>query len=1541
MSTLHLYNLTLEEPQKINESIVGQFSGSKSQEIAINKSNILEIYKLNLDTIKLELITSYRLFSIIRSIQSFKLTGSKKDFIVLTSDSGNLTVLELVAEKLVVLHCETYGKSGIRRIIPGQFLTCDPKGRSLMIASLDKSKLVYILNRDNHANLTLSSPLEANRSHCITHHISAVDTGYENPQFAALETDYEELDQDPSGEALINSNKLITFYELDLGLNHVLKKWSEPTDPKANMLIQVPGGQSASTDAFDGPSGVLIATVDYLIWYRPQADPHRVPIPKRDHPLDNNSSEGTIIISAVLHKMKGAFFFLLQSEQGDIFKLTMELNGEDVISMRIKYFDTIPPSTSLNILKSGYLFASSEFSNHKLYQFQKLGDDDNELEYSSSSYENNGMPSLENPLPIDSVYFTQRPLDNLVPVDDRQSLAPILDAKVQSIYSGDTPQIYTASGVGSRSTLRVMRHGLDVVEAVSSELPAPPNGIWTLKQTSSDSYHSLIVLSFVNGTLVLGIGESIEEVSDTGMDTSASTLSVDQMGDDTILQVVPHGIRHILGDKRVNQWKAPSGTYVTASTTNSRQVCIALSNGELIYFEMDNAGQLNEFQDRKSMESTVSTISIGEVPEGRQRCPFLALGCDDQTVRIISLDPESTLEVVSVQAVTAQPYSICVAEIFDKSLDKYNPTLFVNIGLMNGVLLRTVLDTVNGSLTDTRTRFLGNKPVSLRRVMVDKQQAVLSLSTRTHLNYAHGDQMYFTPLLYEPLDQVSSFNAELCPDGLIGISDTVLRIFTLPNIGQRMKQDSVGLSYTPRKLLLHPTAPFFLTIESDHRTISKGRQSELLTQKGYNPSAYHHNSLQFGNIRTEAGDWASCVRLIDPVTLNTVNKVELDNNEAAFSAEFVQWIGQEDEVHLVVGTAKDRVMMPQSHKEAYLRVYKVTDDSQLELLHKTDVDDVPYALHAFKGRLLAGVGKALRLYELGKKRLLRKCENKSFAAGVVNLNVIGSRIYVGDMQESVSFAVYKAPENRLLVFADDILPRWTTTATPVDYDTVAGGDKFGNIFVTRVDRSTSDWVDEDESGGGLMHSRGLYHGAPNRSRLLAHFHVGDIITSITRSQLSAGGRDVLVYTGLHGTVGMIVPFASKEDIEFMSTLELHMRQEAPSLVGRNHLGFRSYYVPCKAFVDGDLCELYAGLPVTKQQVIANELDRTSGEFLNYIIVTTASVILANLHRHKGIYCADMEEIIPLLYKQDVLNCQFSKWHSKYRKLSSKAKVVPLSNDFIEYLNSDGIVMPAECNQVEDNDDSDEEQVESPTFPEISNEIRATIEKCGTVIPKLNWSTPIDSRWINPTNTISCTTLDEVYMLLKSSDFIAGELAGQAFEECVDGPPIEIEWELALKQHIEISRNQEFRVFVRDNRIVGICQRDLNFYDFLQDTQTQDQLKKLIEKFWLDHIRDTFSSNNYAVDVYINQHDRVILVDFNVYALRTDSLLFSYEELSELAQSDAFPFKVIDTPADPLAQTGSYYASSAVPKDLIEASQGKNAMEFQQTWNELIDSSRKA
>jgi splicing factor 3B subunit 3 len=96
---------------------------------------------------------------------------------------------------------------------------------------------------------------------------------------------------------------MLTYYELDLGLNHVVRKWSEPTDPRANLLVQVPGGQLASSDRFDGPSGVLVCCEDHIIYRHMDAPQHRVPIPRRQHPLED-PERGLIIVAAVMHKMK-------------------------------------------------------------------------------------------------------------------------------------------------------------------------------------------------------------------------------------------------------------------------------------------------------------------------------------------------------------------------------------------------------------------------------------------------------------------------------------------------------------------------------------------------------------------------------------------------------------------------------------------------------------------------------------------------------------------------------------------------------------------------------------------------------------------------------------------------------------------------------------------------------------------------------------------------------------------------------------------------------------------------------------------------------------------------------------------------------------------------------------------------------------------------------------------------------------------------------------------------------------------------------------
>lgn len=57
--------------------------------------------------------------------------------------------------------------------------------------AIEKQKLVYILNRDPEARLTISSPLEAHKSNTLVYHTVGVDVGFENPMFACLEIDYE------------------------------------------------------------------------------------------------------------------------------------------------------------------------------------------------------------------------------------------------------------------------------------------------------------------------------------------------------------------------------------------------------------------------------------------------------------------------------------------------------------------------------------------------------------------------------------------------------------------------------------------------------------------------------------------------------------------------------------------------------------------------------------------------------------------------------------------------------------------------------------------------------------------------------------------------------------------------------------------------------------------------------------------------------------------------------------------------------------------------------------------------------------------------------------------------------------------------------------------------------------------------------------------------------------------------------------------------------------------------------------------------------
>ena len=402
------------------------------------------------------------------------------------------------------------------------------------------------------------------------------------------------------------------------------------------------------------------------------------------------------------------------------------------------------------------------------------------------------------------------------------------------------------------------------------------------------------------------------------------------------------------------------------------------------------------------------------------------------------------------------------------------------------------------------------------------------------------------------------------------------RIFSIEKLGENLLQQVIPLTYTPRKFVRHPDQPLFYTIESDNNTLSVSTKQRLLNDSTIvNGDGVVLPPEEFGYPRAQL-HWASCIHVIDPVNAKKIlQQIDLDDNEAAVSIATVSFSSQEDETFLVVGTGKDIVVSPRSFSAGFIHVYRFQEDGkELEFIHKTKVEEPPLALLGFQGRLLAGIGINLRIYDLGMKQLLRKCQAQVVPNLVVGLQTQGSRIIVSDVQESVVYVVYKYQDNLLIPFVDDVVARWTTCTTMVDYETVAGGDKFGNMWLLRCPQKASDEADEDGAGAHLVHERQYLQGAPNRATLMCHYYPQDIPTSIQKTQLVAGGRDVLVWTGLQGTLGIMIPFVSREDVDFFQTLEQHLRSEDAPLAGRDHLIYRSYYVPVKGVIDGDCKKIF-------------------------------------------------------------------------------------------------------------------------------------------------------------------------------------------------------------------------------------------------------------------------------------------------------------------------------------------------------------------------------
>lgn len=265
----------------------------------------------------------------------------------------------------------------------------------------------------------------------------------------------------------------------------------------------------------------------------------------------------------------------------------------------------------------------------------------------------------------------------------------------------------------------------------------------------------------------------------------------------------------------------------------------------------------------------------------------------------------------------------------------------------------------------------------------------------------------------------------------------------------------------------------------------------------------------------------------------------------------------------------------------------------------------------------------------------------------------------------------------------------------------------------------------------------------------------------------------------------------------------------------------------------------------------------------------------------------------------VTECSITTWYPLHRSGQTfKTRLVPLSEAFVAYLQSDGpCVLPAtargaavgsrgrtavddDC-ELSDGSDGDDDGGGAPRFPGVEAAIDVAIAAVGGVaFCKLNWSAPRDAAWMAGGN-LRCSSAADVFALVAASEFAAHD-ACRAYDRCLDaGDPdvVRCVLTLALRAWRDLDASREFRCFVLDERVVAACQRkvDATFEDLDDDRILAAARATIIDLF----DGGTLSLPRHCVVDVAIQGARAFLVDVNVASSDTDPLLFTWPDLLRL------------------------------------------------------------
>ena len=283
--------------------------------------------------------------------------------------------------------------------------------------------------------------------------------------------------------------------------------------------------------------------------------------------------------------------------------------------------------------------------------------------------------------------------------------------------------------------------------------------------------------------------------------------------------------------------------------------------------------------------------------------------------------------------------------------------------------------------------------------------------------------------------------------------------------------------------------------------------------------------------------------------------------------------------------------------------------------------------------------------------------------------------------------------------------------------------------------------------------------------------------------------------------------------------------------------------------------------------------------------------------HGGTAAGDGD--VPSATVQELEQCQFHVWYPRFGpRYAGRVVSIPLDDAFAAYLRSDGMKVsdasrafgrPASSSSSSSSASSDasaaafaaawiasdSEDDDLAPFAGLVSQIDDAIAKLGgSVLARLNWSSPRDATWMNPFRTMRCTNADEVILMIKASDRIASDLydpatsaaAAASTLPCSSSPPRASAADgpspqghasspasglvLNLRKWYDFQRSRELRCFVLRRRLVAVCQRYGN-----ENAETMrnapDSVLRAVRQFYADVVMPRVALPSFAFDVHLS------------------------------------------------------------------------------------------